>query len=420
MEDKHNPMAGLTQKILIGMLLGVAVGALIKYVTFPADIKDFLVGGVLGIGGTVFVTLLKMLVVPVVLISLICGGSKLDAKHMGRVGGKALVFYLLTTMLAISLALLVATLVGVGEGAHLTATQTYSVGDIPTIKKVLLQLFPSNPFKALADGEMLQIILFALLMGAAITLTGKPGKRILSILEDLNHVVMSLVIIVLKITPYGVFCLMGAMIAKEGLELIANLIGYFLTVFFVLMLHLIGSYTLLLRLVGRLNPLRFFKKMYGAMLFAFSVSSSAASIPVVLETVENRLGVKNSIASFVIPLGATMNMDGTAIMQGVATVFIAHAYHVDIGLAGYLTVIGMATLASIGTAAIPSAGLITLTMVLHQLGLPGEGVGLIIGVDRLLDMTRTAVNISGDAMIACLIGKSEKRFDEGVYNDPKL
>lgn len=420
MNTQKQKSPNLTYKIMIAMGLGMLVGLAIRYLTLPQHIEAFLVESVLQTGGTIFITILKMLVVPVVLVSLICGSSSLEVKRIGRVGGKALLLYLFTTALAISLALCLANLIGVGEGMHLTTTLHYAPQKVPAFKEVLLRLFPSNPFKALSEGEMMQIILFALLLGIALTLAGKPGQRVLAFFKDLNHVIMKLVIMVMEITPYGVFCLISALFARQGIDLVQQLIGYFVTILLVLGLHLFISYGLLLRILGRLNPIFFFKKMYAAMLFAFSVSSSNASIPVVLETVEDRLGVKNSVASFVIPLGATINMDGTAIMQGVATVFIAHAYSIHLGLTGYLVVVGMATLASIGTAGVPSVGLITLAMVLRQVGLPVEGIGLIIGVDRLLDMTRTAVNVSGDAMVACLVGKSEKCFDESMYNDPNL
>lgn len=417
MNEKSN--SNLTVKILLAMLLGVVVGSALKFLPLPVSVYTFLVNGVLKTGGTIFVTVLRMLVVPVVLISLVCGSSALDIKRIGRVGGKSILLYLVTTALAITIALFFASLFRVGEGMHLTAIIAFKLQKVPGFKEVLLNLFPSNPFKAIAEGEMIQIILFALLLGVSMLMAGKPGKRVLAFFQDLNEIIMKLVMIVLRITPYGVFCLIGALFAREGLALIGQLFGYFLTVLFVLLVHLIITYGAILRVFARLNPLIFFKKMYAPMLFAFSVSSSTASIPVVLETVEDRLGVKNSIASFVIPLGATINMDGTAIMQGVATVFIAHAYSINIGLAGYLTVILMATLASIGTAGIPSVGLITLAMVLRQVGLPVEGIGLIIGVDRLLDMTRTAVNISGDAMVSCLVAKSEKQLDQRVFDNVK-
>ena len=226
---------------------------------------------------------------------------------------------------------------------------------------------------------------------------------------------MQLVLMLMSVAPYGVFWLMLTLFTRMGFEAIGDLAKYFFTVVVVLILHFSGTFGVLLQFVARLNPFRFFRKMSPVMVYAFSTSSSNATLPVTLETVEHRLGVKNEIAAFTIPLGATINMDGTAIMQGVATVFIAQAYNIDIGLVGYLTVIGTATLASIGTAGVPGVGLITLAMVLEQVGLPVEGIALIIGVDRLLDMMRTAVNVTGDAVVSTLVAISEGRFDKDLF-----
>lgn len=264
---------------------------------------------------------------------------------------------------------------------------------------------------------MLQIIVFAILLGVAVARSGEQGARVIQLFTDFNEVIMTLVTMLMKLAPYGVFCLMVQLFAQQGIGVIGDLAVYFFTVLFVLMLHGFGTYAILLKFLGRLSPLAFYRKMRATMLFAFSTASSNATIPVTMRTVENRLGVKNSIASFTVPLGATINMDGTAIMQGVATVFIAQAYNIDISLSGYLMVIVTATLASIGTAGVPGVGLITLAMVLQQVGLPVEGIALIIGVDRLLDMVRTAVNVTGDSTVSCLVAKSEGQFDQDMFDD---
>lgn len=415
---QHKP-DNLTLKIIIGMALGLVVGMLLRVLPLPDAAFDLFVTDILKTGGSIFITVLKMLVVPVVLVSLICGAASINPRKIGRVGGKTLLLYLLTTALAITLALIVASIFQIGKGVNLPMAANFTVSAAPSLREIILNLFPANPFKALVEGNMLQVIIFALIFGVALTMSGEPGKRVIKFFEDLNHIVINLVILVMRLAPYGVFCLIAVLFAELGFKLIWDLLGYFLVVMLVLFIQVSVSYTLILRVIGRLNPIIFLKKMYQAMLFAFSVSSSNASIPIVLETAEKKLGVKNSIASFVIPLGATINMDGTSIMQGVATVFIAHVFNIDIGLMGYLTVIGMATLASIGTAGVPSVGLITLAMVLNQVGIPVEGIALIIGVDRLLDMTRTAVNITGDAMVACVVGKSENGLDETIYNNPQ-
>jgi DAACS family dicarboxylate/amino acid:cation (Na+ or H+) symporter len=279
-------------------------------------------------------------------------------------------------------------------------------------------MFPSNPFTALADGRVLQVIVFALLFGFALTLCGAAGKRIGDLFEDMNTIVMRMVLMVIKVAPIGVFALVAETFATQGFGIFGSLLGYFLTVAGVLALQLTVTYPLLLKSVG-LSPFRFLGKMRAVMTFAFSTSSSSATIPLTLNTVEKRLGVSNSVASFTVPLGATVNMDGTAIMQGVATVFVANVYGVHLGVGDFMTVILTATLASIGTAAVPSAGLIMLAMVLGQVGLPVQAIGLIIGIDRLLDMMRTAVNVTGDSAVTCVVAKTENAMDVAVFNDPE-
>ena len=266
---------------------------------------------------------------------------------------------------------------------------------------------------------MLQIIFFAIVLGVSITLSGTKGDVFRKGLESINSVMMSMVSIIMKIAPIGVFCLIAKTFATQGIQMIIPLASYFFTVMFVLFLHFLLSYSFLLKFVANVSPFVFIKKMRTAIVFAFSTASSNATIPVTLNTVQKRLGVDKAIASFTVPFGATINMDGTAIMQGVATVFIASVYAVDLTILDYLSVILTATLASIGTAGVPGVGLIMLTMVLTQVGLPVEGVALIIGIDRLLDMMRTSVNITGDSMVSILTSKSEKCFYEKIFLDPK-
>ena len=408
---------GMTKQILIAMAIGITLGLSINLLPSLPFIDEYFVNGLLDFGGKAFINALKMLVVPIVFVSLVCGTFNLDKSlSIGRIAIKTIALYMLTTAIAISLALMVANLFDIGSDlVPSNVASQFSVDKAPSLKQTLLNIFPSNPFKAMAEGNMLQIIVFALLLGIAITWSGANGDRIKLFFTDLDVVVMNLVNLVIRITPYGVFCLVTKVFASNGLPLFIELGGYFATVIFALFLHLFLTYGAFINFFARLNPLPFFKKMVPAQLFAFSTSSSNASIPVVLNTVEKKLGVKESIASFVIPLGATVNMDGTAIMQGVATVFIANAYHIHLSLGAFLKVILTATLASIGTAGIPSMGLITLMMVLMQVGLPVEGIALIVGIDRLLDMIRTAVNVTGDAMVAFVVAKKEKQLDLGIY-----
>lgn len=410
----------LTTRIILAMFLGLIVGLAIKYLLPTSSfVQSYITDGLFQVVGKIFIASLKMLVVPLVFVSLVCGTCSLrDTTKLGRLGVKTVGLYLLTTAFAVTLALTFAVIVGPGEGANLQVVE-YIPKKAPELKDVLINLFPSNPIRAMAEGNMLQVIVFAILFGIALALAGKAGERVASLFNDLNEVIMKLIIILMNLAPYGVFCLMAKLFATLGFYTIGNLITYFLLVLFVLLLHGTATYPLMLKLLAGLNPFVFFRKMRPAMLFAFSTASSNATLPITLETATRHLGIRNTIASFTIPLGATINMDGTAIMQGVATVFIAQAYNIDLNLIQYLSIILTATLASIGTAGVPGVGLIMLAMVLQQVGLPVEGISLIIGVDRLLDMTRTVVNISGDCTISCIVAKSEGEFDQSVFNDPK-
>lgn len=413
------------------MALGILVGAFFKWIIgneadreiglmgFSFGIKAFFVDGIFHVGGQIFVASLKMLVVPLVLISLICGTSSLsDMSTLGRIGTKSMVLYILTTALAISLAIFFATLVSPGVGVNMPLATEFKAAEAPSVAQVFINMFPSNPIESMAKGEMLQIIVFAVLFGIAVALAGDAGLRIRQLFDDLNQVVMKLVNIVMHLSPYGVFFLMAKLFTTLELDDMGNLGKYFGLVLFVLIFHGFVTYGLMVKLVGGLNPFVFFRKMKETALFAFSTSSSNASIASNMATTTGKLGVDNKVASFTVPLGATINMDGTAIMQGVATVFIAQVYNIDLTVSDYLLVVLTATLASIGTAGVPGVGLVMLAMVLQQVGLPVEGIALIIGVDRLLDMTRTAVNVTGDAMVSCLVGKSEKCLDLDVFNDP--
>lgn len=425
-----NIKSNLTARILIAMLLGIIVGAVFKWMLgadaektlqiagFSVGLKAFFVDGLFHVGGQIFVASLKMLVVPLVLVSLVCGTSSLkDLSSLGRIGSKSLGLYIATTAIAIALAILMALIFSPGIGVNMPLEHSYQVTQAPSVAQVIINMFPSNPIDAMAKGEMLQIIVFALIFGIAIGQSGDAGERISQWFADVNVVVMQLVNLVMHISPYGVFFLMAKLFTTLELADMENLGKYFAVVLFVLVLHGFVSYGVILTVLGRLNPIIFFRKMKETALFAFSTSSSNATIASNMTTTTRKLGVDNKVASFTIPLGATINMDGTAIMQGVATVFIAQVYNIDLTTSDYLLVILTATLASIGTAGVPGVGLVMLAMVLEQVGLPVEGIALIIGVDRLLDMTRTAVNVTGDAMVSCLVGKSEKCLDEAVYND---
>ena len=408
-----------TQKMLVAMIAGAILGIVLGSVdSFKGWVEVYLSFGLFDIIGKLFVNSLKMLVVPLVFCSIAVGVSSLaNISLMGRVGLKAIIIYLFTTAIAISLALIVAITINPGKGLDIADTSEFTVKEAPSITSVITSIIPSNPVLAMAEGEMLQIILFSILLGVAITLSASAGEPIKKGLQSLNSIMMAMVNIVMKFAPLGVFCLIAKTFATQGVSMIIPLASYFFTVATVLLLHVLITYSVLLKVIAKVSPIIFIKKMRDAIVFAFSTASSNATIPVTLNTVEKKLGVDKAVASFTVPLGATINMDGTAIMQGVATVFIASVYQVDLSLADYLTVILTATMASIGTAGVPGVGLIMLTMVLAQVGLPVEGIALIIGIDRLLDMMRTAVNITGDSMVSIITAKSEKSFDEKKFLD---
>ncbi len=410
----------LTSKILIYMLVGAILGSFInEFALTYTWVKDYLVDGFFYAGGKMFINALKMLVVPMVFFSLICGIIGMDdLGTLGRTGGKAFVLFMMTTVIAITFALLAATTFGIGEGFDISgADSNFQASEAPGFADVVINFIPSNVLGGMANGEMLQVIVAAIFFGIAITQAGTHGKSVGKIVADFNEVMMSLVTFIMHFAPYGVFCLIAKTFAEQGIDAIIPMAGYFFTVVGVLLFHYAGTFSGMFML-ARLNPIIFINKMRSVIIFAFSTASSNATIPVTLRAVEERMGVHNSIASFVVPLGATINMNGTAIMQGVATVFIANAYGIDLSMVDFLTVIGMSVVASIGTAGVPGVGLIMLAMVFTQVGLPVEGIALIIGVDRLLDMLRTAVNVTGDAAVTCVVAKSENKLDMKTFKNP--
>ncbi|HDY7485161.1 TPA: dicarboxylate/amino acid:cation symporter [Vibrio vulnificus] len=418
--NTKKPMS-LTGRVILGMVAGILTGFAIRALFADNGFVDaYIVNGLFEVGGKIFIASLKMLVVPLIFVSLVCGTSSLkDISTLGRMGGKTLAFYITTTAVAITLALTMGTVFQPGSGADLTAASSFKSAEAPSLGQVIIDMFPTNPISAMAEGKTLQVIVFALLFGIAISAAGKPGERIAAIFSDLNEVIMKLVALLMNLAPYGVFFLMAKLFTGLGLSAIINLGEYFLVLTATLLIHGLVTYSLMLKGFTGLSPLTFLKKMEDAIMFAFSTASSNATIPATMETVKNRLGVDNKIASFTVPLGATVNMDGTAIMQGVATAFIAQAFNIDLSMGDYVMVILTATLASIGTAGVPGVGLVMLAMVLNQVGLPLEGIALIMGVDRLLDMIRTAVNITGDACVSVIVAKSEGALDLDRFADPK-
>ena len=415
----------LTSRIILAMLLATIGGISLKFFN-DGDylgsfgeliLVDFFTEGVLDIIGQIFIASLRLVIVPLVFFSLVCGVVSISStSRLGSISIKTLSLYLLTTAIAISVALAFALLFNPGVGIDLALPTSFESASAPSLKEVLINIFPTNPVAAMAEGNMLQIIVFSLLFGIALKSLGSAGESLKRSFEVLNELMINLVKMLIELAPYGIFALLFSLFAVQGFGMIGDLAKYFFLLVFVLIFHAFFTYGSLLSILGRVNPALFFIKVRSLAVFAFSTSSSSATMPITLDTVKNQLGVRPSIGSFTVPLGATINMDGTAIMQGIATVFISQAYNIDLTMIDYLMVILTATLASIGTAGVPGVGLIMLAMVLEQVGLPVEGIALIIGVDRLLDMTRTAVNVCGDAMVSCVVAISEDEFDSEIFS----
>lgn len=412
----------LANKVAIALLLGVLVGLGINTMnlTEVSWVDNYLINGILQVGGQWFINALKMLVVPLVLFSLIPGIVGIgDVRLLGKIGTKSLVLYIATTAIAITTAIAFAVITDIGTGSNLVLEEAFEGRQAGKgFTDILIGIIPSNIFASMAKAEMLSIIFFSIFFGIALLIEAKKSTELLSVIEQINAVVMRMVDIVMLFAPYAVFCLVTQVIAELGIDLVWKLAGYFAVLMFALFFHALVTQIAIFKLFTGLNIRIFFQKIRTAQLFAFSTSSSAATIPITLRTMQERFGVDRAVSSFSVPFGATINMDGTAMMQGVATVFIANLYGFDFGIAEYATVVVTAVLASIGTAAVPGVGLVMLTLVFSQVGLPLEAIGLILGVDRIIDMTRTAVNVTGDAVVTSIVAKSEGKMDVEIYNDP--
>lgn len=408
----------LTSKILLGLLLGFIVGLVLKQLP-GGYIKDTLIlGGIFKVVGSGFTSAIKMMVVPLVFVSLICGSASMgDVKKLGRIGGKTMLFYLGTTALAIVIALILGSLLKPGMGLDMSSMVSgkVSIGESKSIVEIILSIIPSNPIQALANGDMLQVIFFALLIGIAINVVGEKAEPIKILFESGNEICMKMVNIIMLFAPYGVFALVADTFATVGTDAIFALLKYVAVVLFALLIHVSIVYGGLFKLFTKQKIKPFLKKFTQVAAVTFSTASSNASVPVSLEIMEE-LGVGKSTRSFTIPMGATINMDGTAIMQGVAALFIAQIYGIDLGMSEMMTIVLTATLASIGTAGVPGVGMIMLSMVLQSVGLPLEGIGLIMGVERIIDMFRTTVNVMGDNVCTLVVANSEKDLDLNLYN----
>ena len=405
----------LTRNILFGMLLGFAVGSIIYYTNIFGDtLSNIVEVYAFRLGSDIFINLLKMLIVPLVFFSLVSGISSLgNLKSIGNISLKTITLYLITTAIAVSLSLFIGAIFQPGSGVN--TANLISPDKLPQgqgVYQTILDIFPANIIEAMANNQMLAIVFFSIIFGLALNKTNHLTNNLSESFEKLNTVFMQLVVMIIAFAPIGVFCLIGKFVIADGLNVFGEALKYVVLLIATLFLHMFITYSVLIKFFTRLSLKTFFLKMKDVAVFAFSTSSSAATIPVTLKTVENELGVNKNVAAFVVPVGATINMDGTAIMQGMATIFIAQMSGIDLSLIQYVQVVLLAVATSIGTAAVPSAGTITLVIILQQFGLPLEAIGIILAVDRILDMTRTAINVTGDAAVACVVAESEGMLEK--------
>lgn len=407
----------LTSKILIGLFLGFIFGLILK--SLPGSyIKDtVIIGGLFKVLGTGFTSAIKMMVVPLVFVSLVCGASSMgDIKQLGRIGSKTMVFYLSTTAVAIIIALFLGSVLKPGAGLDMSAVVTgeVAIGESKSLVDIILGIIPSNPIASFANGDMLQIIFFALLTGVAMSMVGEKAEPVRKVFESANDICMKMVGIIMMAAPIGVFALVAETFSTVGKDAILVLIKYLAVVLLGLAIHVTVVYGGLFKVFTRQKIKPFLKKFTKVAAITFSTSSSNASVPASMEILED-LGVGKTTRSFTIPMGATINMDGTAIMQGVAALFIAQIYGINLEMNQMMTIVLTATLASIGTAGVPGVGMIMLSMVLTSVNLPLEGIGLIMGVERIVDMFRTTVNVMGDNVCTLIVANSEKDFDIDRY-----
>lgn len=405
----------LTTKILIGLALGIVVGLLMQGSPELAEtyIKPI---------GTLFLNMIKMIIVPLVFSSLVVGASSIgDPKSLGRIGGKTLAYYLVTTAVAVSIGLLLSTIFKPGIGLSIPVDATAEAAEAPSIISTLVNIVPANPLQGLVSGNILQVIAFALFLGVASTgLPGDKARPFTAFFESLAEIMYKLTAFIMLLAPFGVFALIVPVVANYGLDVLMPLSMVILAVYLGCVLHAVITYSTAVKLFAKISPLTFFKGVAPAAVTAFSTTSSAGTLPVTIRSTRENLGVSEKISSFVLPLGATINMDGTALYQGVCALFLAQVYGIDLTMGQMMTIILTATLGSIGTAGVPGAGFIMLTLVLQSVGLPLEGLALIAGIDRILDMARTSVNVVGDASCAVVVAASENEIDLSVASEEAI
>ena len=397
----------LSVKILIGLILGVVIGLFMQ-----APEAQAIANGYIKPIGNLFLNAIKMVIVPLVFCSIVVGTCGLgDAKRVGKIGVKTVVYFLATTAIAITIGLIIGNITHVGGGFVLEEGMTYEAKAAPNVIDTLLNIIPSNPLKALVDGNMLQVIAFAIFIGAAIMMVGEKAKPVFAFCDGVAECMYVLIGAIMNLAPYAVCALIVPIVAANGPAVLLPLLGVIGAVYLGCIIHMVAVYSLSVKVFAKISPVEFFKKCSEAIMFSFTTASSSATLPFSFTAAE-RLGVSQPIRSFVLPLGATINMDGTALYQGICALFIANVYGLTLTMGQQLTIILTCTLASIGTAGVPGAGVVMLGMVLQSVGLPIEGIALIAGIDRILDMARTTVNITGDIACTVVVGASEDDFAE--------
>ena len=401
-----------TKKIIVSMVLGIILGVFINLIDISQSSTHSIIINGLDLVSHLFLSALKLIIIPLIFFSIVCGIVSLSEDvSISRLGIKTISLYLITTVIAISLGLLFASLISYEPVLVTDLNSEINIKDMQSENN----FFPNNIFKSMVDGNIIHLLIFSILIGISASRIKEKIKTFIKYVHEFNEVINELVRIIISFTPLAVFCILSKTFATQGLDTLMPLMGYFMTVVAVLLLHFFITFSLLLKIFTRLDPIIFYRNIKDVLVFTFSTSSSSASIPFTLKTANEKCGVDKSISTFSIPLGATINMDGTAIMQGCATFFLASLYGIDLGINEILTIVITATIASIGTAGIPSAGIIMLTVIFTQIGIPLEGITLLLGVDRLLDMMRTSVNVSGDLCISCIVASSENKLDHNTF-----
>ncbi|WP_299261958.1 dicarboxylate/amino acid:cation symporter [uncultured Kushneria sp.] len=409
MSKRMHSRAGipLWQKIMAGLVLGIIAGWLLgDHAQWLSPI------------GELFINAIKMLIVPLVFTSLISGIVSMgDPAKMGRIGGKAVALYLVTTAFAIALGMLAASILQPGIGVEMQMDNSVSPGEAPTLTEILVGLVPTNPINAMVEGNIMQIIVFAIALGISLVLIGERGQPAIRVIDSIAEALYKLTSLIMACAPVGVFALIAVVAGQYGLAVLIPLLKVIGVVYLACILHVLVVYSGMLALLARLNPRRYLTGSLDAIVVAFSSASSAGTLPVSIRCAREKLGISQGVSGFVLPVGATINMDGTALYMGVVALFVAQLTGTDLTTADYAMIVLTGTLASIGTAGVPGAGLIMLSIVFAQTNLPLEALGLIAGIDRILDMARTAVNVSGDLMVTTLVGKSEREIDLDIYNN---